>query len=402
MPQSLRAKFGVVNPWQTSLGGLRNHFIEMRTLFGARLSKTNNIPFLTGQNATGPSAFSTIPQDVEYGVDMVYAGFDVPDTSIDLDSPLWSIDRWGSPTVPNYMHEQLFYYHDFQGSSVEVEFRLLDARCYLRFNPSRAVFGKSRQLLPAEAVEPLVGALMDELFYLVAGPFYGVDSAGEIKRLDGWADHVSLSRVDCARNLWIDDPTQFKKITFMSIPLQNPMVHSFGQHGKSWGLVHGTKTVGQDRLYDKNADLKRFDIEESLTQQEGEWFRFEAELRGDRLTKYGMKRLSSLTSERVWEAIEGRWEATRWDVSITEPGSIVSATEHLSVNDKISLFGYMEMHLLGLEQEIPESRHRKYKKMVRDLGLHANEPIETQGEKTRTVSIWEGRLVDHNQKLPLT
>ena len=385
-----------MNPWHSSLGGLRNPFIEMRITSGARLSKSNNIPFLTGQNANGQTTVTPYPLDIEYGVDMVYAGFDVLDTSIDLDSPLWSMDRWGTPTIPNYMHEQLFYFHEFQGANVEVEFRLLDARCYLRFNPSRAVYGKSRQLLPAEAVEPLVGKLMDELFHLVSGPFYQVDAAGELTRMPGWAEHVSLSRVDCARNIWVDDPEQFKKVTFQSVPTQNPLVQFFGQRGKSWGLVHATKTVGQDRLYDKNADLKRFDIEESLTQEEGEWFRFEAELRADRLTKFGMKRLSSLTTERVWEAIETRWKASNWGVTITEPGSIVKATESLSISEKIALFGYLEMHQLGLEHQIPESRHRKYKKIARDLGLQLYEPLEIQGEKTRTISIWEGCLVNLN------
>jgi len=356
-------------------------------------SKNDKHPLLTGGNESSNQSL-LLPQDNDYGVDFVHCGFDLHPDFSDLDSSLWAIDRWGTERIPGIIHPQLFQHIPFGNTYVEVEVRTLDWRCYVRFNPSRAVYGKSRQLLHPAAVEGLIEKLLVELQPLVFPSFVFVNRQGEFVNESDWASQVSLSRVDCARNLIIDDPNRFKLAAQKAQPAQNPTIHSFGKKGKSWGLVHGTVSVGQDRLYDKNADLKRFDVEASLVQDVGEWFRFEAELRSDRLEKFGLKRLSSLSDERVWNAILTRWEASRWGVTLSTPGSIVAATKDLSVNEKSQLFGYHSMHLLGLQDEIPQSRHRKYGKLSRDLGLQLDVPIEFQGIASRKVDIWHGKIIE--------
>lgn len=355
--------------------------------------KTRSNPLLTGWtlDEENPSAY---PKDSNHGVDFLYLGFDVSSDYGDSDSPLWSMDRWGTERVPGFMHPQLFYTLPFGETNVEVELRTLDWRCYLRFNPSRAVYGKSKDLLPAEAVKPLVERLLYELQPLVFPSFVTVDDKGEFVNDSDWDKKVSISRIDCARNLLIDDPYQFKQAAMRSQPIQNPTIHSFGKKGTSWGLVHGTATVGKDRLYDKDADLQRFDVEASIIQEQGDWFRFEAELRADRLKKFGLTRLSDIDAETVWNVIATRWAASRWGVTINSPGTLVKTLEGLSVNDKCNLLGYHSLHMLGLHHEIPLSRHRKYGKIAADLGIKLDEAIETQGAPTKRVDIWEGKIVD--------
>jgi hypothetical protein len=357
------------------------------------LAKTDSNPLLTGWT-TEEETLSTYASDSNEGVDFLHLGFDVSPDYGDFDSHLWSMDRWGTERVPDFMHPQLFYTLPFGETNVEVELRTLDWRCYLRFNPSRAVYGKSKNLLPAGAVEPLVEKLLYKLQPLVFPSFVQVTATGEFVNEPGWASQVSVSRIDCAKNLFITEPQKFKQAAMRSQPVQNPTIHSFGKKGSSWGLVHGTATVGKDRLYDKDADLLRFDVEASITQEKGDWFRFEAELRADRIKKFGLTRLSDISEEAVWNVIFTRWEASRWGVTINSPGSIVNTLAGLSVNDKSNLLGYHALHLLHLEDEIPVSRHRKYGKLASDLGIKLDEPLETQGAPTMRVDIREGKIVD--------
>lgn len=161
-----------------------------------------------------------------------------------------------------------------------------------------------------------------------------------------------------------------------------------------WGVVNKTKTTGQDRVYDKEVELKLHQVDEKLSQEGGACFRFETQLERDRIDQFGLRTLSKINDENVWAAINERWHACRWDVTVNEPGTAKTAMVNLTPSEKSGLIAYLGKHQLGLEDEITESGHRKYRTMAKSLGFVPGKPLESQGKATRKASISEGRLVD--------
>jgi hypothetical protein len=358
------------------------------------LSKNDNNPLLTGWIPKANQSHSKVPNDSEHGVDWVNLRIDLDPSCIDLTSPLWTVDRNGSSPDPDIAYSCYYAQIPFGNTQVDATLNIDRMRVYLRFNPSTALYGKTKNILPAPALQPLVEKLLAECFQHFSPLFDHVDERGTISRDPRWADLVWISRLDAARNLQILDAFRFKKAIEAAMPRNKKTKFIYASGAKGWGVVNMTKTAGQDRIYDKDVELSLHDADEILAQNTGTCFRFETQLQGDRLDKFNLRRLSDVTAESVWRVIEERWMDCRWDVTFAEPGTIATAIAHLSPSEKTGLLGYLGMHQLGFANEITTSGHRKYGAIARALGLVPGQPLEDQGAAAQYADIHAGTVVE--------
>ena len=363
------------------------------------MSKNNNKPLLSGWIPKANKSHSKVPNDSEHGVDWVNLRIDLDPSSIDLSSPLWTVDRNGNLPDPDITYRCYYAQIPFGETHVDTTLSIDSMRVYLRFNPSTALYGKTKNILPAPALKPLVEKLLTECFQHFSANFDHVDERGTITRDPRWADLVWISRLDAARNLYIPDDFRFKKAIEAATPRNKKTKYIYESGLDGWGVVNKTKTAGQDRIYDKEAELSLHEADEILSQNLGTCFRFETQLQRDRLDKFNLRRLSDVTAESVWRVIAERWADCRWDVTFNEPGTIANAIAHLSASEKSGLLGYLGMHQLGFANQVTASGHRKYGAIARGLGLVPGQPLEDQGATNQYVDIFVGSVVGNTENL---
>lgn len=358
------------------------------------MPKNTNNPLLTGWETKPSKPAVNVPTDSDHGVDWVNLRIDLDPSSIDLSSPIWTVNHNGKLPDPDITYDAYYAKIPFGETTVETYVHIDSMRLYMRFNPSTALYGKSKSILPADALAPLVGKLLDECYEHFAPAFDHVDDQGTISRDPKWAEKVWISRLDCARNLQIGDPVRFKQSIEKATPRNKKTKYVYESGVNGWGVVNKTKSVGQERVYDKDVELALHDADEILSQSLGTCFRFEAQLQTDRLDKFNLRRLSEVSAESVWRVIEERWKDCRWDVTFSEPGTASKAMKNLTSSEKTGLLGYLGKHQLGFQDEITESASRKYGPMAKSLGLTPGMPLESQGAATQQVDIFSGTVID--------
>lgn len=358
------------------------------------MRKNSNNPILTGWKPKAAKQTIKVPNDSEWGVDWVNLRVDVDPSSIDLSSSLWTVSRSGKLPEPGKVYDCYYLRLPFGETTVDVTLSIDAMRAYLKFNPSTALYGKSKKIFPPNALRALVSNLLDETYSFFIPAFDFVDGVGTIHRDPNWANQVWITRLDCARNFIIDDPFRFKNAIYNASPKNKKLKAKFEDGDAGWGVVNQTRTVGRDKVYDKDEELMRHNADEILSESEGTCFRFETQLQSSRLDTFGLRQLSQITDESVWFALEQRWLACRWNVTFGEPGTVAKSIAKLTPAEKSGLLGYMAMHQLGFQNEITTSGHRKYGTLARSFGFTLGAPLEDQGEAMRIADIFAGRIVN--------
>lgn len=340
--------------------------------------KRTEIPLLTeGESVIQDKRSSTSSMERrDVGVDWLNLGFDLNLDQSDLESDYWSPTKRRSERIPGVAYPRLYAQVPFGKTYAQIELDLIRFRCFLRFNPSSALFGKAFDLVDAEESKLVVTKLLDALQPDIFGVFDQVLDTGEVVRAPEWQSQVTLTRVDAARNLYIDEPEQFKRLTPLSRGKHNPTNHQYEKNGSTWGLVQQTKQEGQERLYDKSLELVQQVREEEIFEVERNWFRFETQLQRDRLKKFGFETLAGLTQERLWEALEQRFLATGWGVPIRRQGSVTESLRGTPPNELLTMLGFMSMKRLGIANMIPPRRRKVYERMIRESGLTSDDPVD--------------------------
>jgi len=354
------------------------------------LSESETSSSSTNYSRNSPRA--AVPADDNHGIDWIGFGFDVNPNLGDVLSPLWTINKAGNHPEPDIAYKNLWIDIPLGQTVAKVNFQPELLKCYVHFNPSTALYGKSARLAPYKACAPLIATLLDALQPFVHPQFDLVNDSGEISRANLWERSVSLTRLDIARNLYIDDKVQAKQALSLQTPknMKTKMQYQNGKRG--WGLANTTKAEGQDKIYDKEEQLRSIGGEYVSTDNRGTLFRFEIELKRSRLKKYGIRTLADISENNAWEALQDRWEACRWAVQLTEPGTLAKAISGLTFTQQCGVVEYLAMHSIGLENGYTASRHRHMGALVRQLGFKLGGPLETQGLAFRKLNLYSGRF----------
>ena len=337
-----------------------------------------HFPLLTDAESNNPNSFQ-VPNDGDFGLDTVTVAFPISPSLLDLDTPLWRRSSSGIHLDSGKEFANHVGYLALDHGDVRVSVNIHKEICWLHFNAARIITGKSRQLLPPDALKPLVAGILDSIAESVGGVFDINEATGELGRDSNWAKQVKVYRLDVARNLKVAHPTQTKKALVEAIPSYGKTQHVYEQYnGGGWTLVNGTETTGKDRIYDKDAELAGIKAEETLT-DETSWFRFETQLETDRLQKYGLSTLDRIDSVRCWEALEERWVVCKWGIVVNEPGTLIKVVESLDPKEMQALVGFLWQCEQGLEFGHTKARISHYRKLAASLGLNPGMSLDDQG-----------------------
>lgn len=360
-------------------------------------AEKDNFSFLTARKDNDSNKdWNILFNTGEVGIDTVCFSVPIDNSSVEQESSVFTNEGWDSYKDSGKIRHKIVGNLQKDYANIHIEVYPERELMKVSFNAARIITPKSRMLLPPLALSPLIAGIFDDLVDTVKPVFDSVDPrTGELIRDAGWESGVSFTRLDFARNFTIDDPVALKKALALAQPKYNKLSHMYWDASGSWTIQSQTKYSGNDRVYDKSAELTNSGVEESLG-GEGTLFRFEAELKGKRLLQYGVKTLDAITNERVANALESRWDQLNWGVKIPAPNTLLPAIAHLKPKNQDELIGYLFRASQGETGTYTRSQIRRLHSLARELGLATGSPIDELGVAVRHLDLYVGGFVDIN------
>lgn len=354
---------------------------------------TNNFRLLTESKVdVNTSTKASVPTDAEWGLDTVNLSFAVTPDLCESDTSQWTSESsryWSDSSRTN---SQVEWNYETEYATVKVILYVDKERCSLRFNAARLLSPKSRQLLPPPALKALVAGLLEDIRSHVWPAFDKVTEEGEIIRDEDWAQQVTVTRLDVARNFLIDDVYALKSALVQAKPNYGKTSHLYWDSKGGWTLSNDTGRSGKDRIYDKSAELAGYKADETFSEN-GNWFRFEAQLQKKRLINLGLKTLATIDDESVWFAIQYRWKACNWGVSLPEPGTLGELLATIPTQAiKSGVLLVLAASSLGLTHLFTQSKMKTYSAVARKLGLNIGQPLSEVGVPSRQLDLEEGAI----------
>jgi len=263
--------------------------------------------------------------------------------------------------------------------------------CHIEFTAPRLVSAHPPDLLPAGALKALVRGVIDDLRDAIWPAFAEVTEDGEIRWTDDWATNVRVKRLDLARNFLIVDP-DIVKAALDSVQSRHQRERvRYGSKRSGWTITNQTTTAGQDKMYDKQAELEgKHDT--NLTSVDG-LFRFETQIEGDRLRRLGVQRLSNIDEHTAWDALSHRWEQTRWGSPLPSPDGLLQAVQRLPIRKQCTLVGYLHFAAEGMTGRLSESQQRTLRAQAKTCGLTPGMPVHLMGTPSKRLDLYSGTLV---------
>lgn len=348
---------------------------------------------LTDTESTSNEVPLSLPADSDWGVDTVNLSFPVCLSACDESSSIWTKSSSLIDLETGQEYSGWTGYYSTPFGDVRVSLNVTKQRCYLQFNAARLLHGKSKELLPPAALKPLVGNLLLDLHHAVMPDFDIDERNGVLNRRQTWASEVKLTRLDLARNFEIRQSiNEVKKALELAKPRYGKTKISYENSDGGWTLVNGTASTGQDRIYDKSQELKTVEMEEQMSQNL-HIFRFESQLQKDRLKRTGMTSLEAISDQKAWAAIEERWDACQWGITVNEPGTLGKALAGLEPKRQKDVAGYLFMASIGTDVLLTRAYRTEMRKLCRTLGLSVGVPLYEQGVGLLSLDLDCGKLV---------
>lgn len=332
-----------------------------------------------------PAAIANTSSVSSWGIDTVKIGFKVDPSQCDRDSDLWVTSstqnlRNDRPEAETFRG---FYVLPALEREVKITINLylMDGICHLSFNAARAVFAHKDELLPPDAMRPLVQGIVSQLLHAVWPTFVAVTADGEMVWSPDWAAQVSVKRLDIARNFEVDDAGPLRVVLPLQKGRYQRQVVTHDSGNGCWTIESPTNQVGKDKFYTKSA-LLALDPEESerMRARSKELLRFETQLMRGRLATYGLTTLDRVTEESTWAALEARWDATGWGTPLPETGDLLKAVEPLKPKDRALLIGYLHLAAAGAPSHLSEAQERRIRNLAKQCGVTVGVPVELVGE----------------------
>jgi len=355
---------------------------------------SNNLFITSSETLSSPQGVTsaTMPSDAEWGIDTVYLSMSVKDQVPELANNSWQVI--GGTQTEKVDKTKFTSFFDFGYANVNVSYFPLYEAMYLHFNAARLLSRKSSELLPPRALRPLVETLLIELIpqIPVLPVFVTIDGLGTIDFEKSWAEQVKVTRLDCARNFYVDCPEYVRHALSHVKGKYEKTVHIYHDH-EGWTRANATKSAGIDRIYDKSAELRNLELDERFFWDK-RVYRFETQLQKDRLKKFGTKTLDRITDETVWQILETRWKSCGWGISLPGAGSLDELLTSLELKDRLSFSGFLALCGEGMGDLIDDKSKRKFHRIASKIGLVPGLSISSYRPMTRILSLWYGSAVN--------
>jgi hypothetical protein len=353
------------------------------------VQKSNNLLITSTESSSHkPYQSPHLPSDKEWGIDTCTLSIPVSSDVPELAHNSWSQIEGKQ----NARYDKTAFVSNFQVgyANVRVAYMQIYKSIFISFNAARIISRKSAEVLPPSALSPLVERLLLDVVpqIPVLPRFMSIDHQGTIEFAHDWSRQTKFSRLDCARNMYVDNPEYIKHALSKVKSKYQKTVHIYFDH-EGWTRANCTQSAGIDRFYDKSAELRNLELEESF-HWDKRVFRFESQLQGDRLNKYGLKTLDKVSDESVWHVLDERWDSLGWDVRIPGEGSIDELLTSIPEKQRLPFIGYLSAQAEGMTDLLDVKTQKKYAKVAASLGIIPGLSISNYRPMTRRLSIWHG------------
>lgn len=354
---------------------------------------TTSLSNTARKSADSSSSDESVAFATDWGIDTVKVSYAVNPGQSSSWSDFWRDRSSRTLRETGAEAETLVGYLKFEHGDVRVTLYMNRAICHMEFNASRLVQGKSSALWTPDGLIHLVKRFLEEVREHAWPEFIRWTDDGEIVWDENWADQVKIRRLDIARNFIVADPELVKRALPNITSRHARMKVQYQSSKGGWTIVNGTSRSGQDRIYDKAAELDAAQPEATLRDAGEGLFRFETQLQKERLASHGLTRLSDVTSNTSWKALEGRWEATRWGSPLPTSSGLLEALEGLSGLQTERLLGFLHLDAAGQAEATQTPSHVKdYRALARSRGLTPGMPVELLGKAEQALSLAAGEL----------
>jgi hypothetical protein len=281
----------------------------------------------------------------------------------------------------------------------KITVRLYTARniCHLEFPSARFLSADRRDLLPPDALSRVARIIIEDLHTVVWPMFMPITEDGEILWDEDWETKVKVRRIDIARNFHVNDPAVVKaSLAAIKSRYQKAWTIDGTAQG-GWTITNKTDSSGRDRFYEKDAEMRSKglpdDEAEDTLASDSTLFRFETQVEKSRLAGLGMATLSDVNATSAWEALEARWEATRWGSPLPGKGEVADAVSALSAKQQMEVIGFMHMAEVGADMNMTDWQRRRLRQLARECGLTPGVPVEMLGDPTTRLDLRTGTIV---------
>jgi hypothetical protein len=353
------------------------------------VKNTNNLLITsTESSSTKPDKPPLFPSDKEWGIDTCTLSIPVFSDVPELAHNSWSQIEGKQ----NAKYDKTTFVSNFQVgyANVRVAYMQIYGSIFIGFNAPRIISRKSAEVLPPSALGTLVERLLLEVVpqIPVMPTFMSIDNLGTIDFAHEWSGQVKFNRLDCARNIYVDNPEYIKHALSKVKSRYQKTVHIYFD-SEGWTRANSTKSAGIDRFYDKSAELRNLELEERF-HWDKRVFRFESQLQGDRLNKYGLKTLDKVSDESVWNVLQSRWDACGWDVKVPGDGSLDDLLSSIPDKERLPFLGYLSSEAEGMTDLLEAKTNKKYARLASSLGIIPGLSISNYRPMTKQLSIWHG------------
>jgi len=331
------------------------------------------------------------PNDIDWGIDTVALHIPVESSVAELAHNDW----YASNGEQTEKIDKSKWYSNFMvgWANVYVSYSPLYGSVYLQFCAPKVLAPTSTSLLPPKALAPLVENLLLEIVpqIPVLPRCMAIDEHGTIDFQVGWQSQIKIARLDCARNFQISKPDYLRHALAKVISKNMKVAHMYWSK-TGWTRSNMTKKEGMDRMYDKSMELLNHELDEQF-QWQGGIYRFEAELKKDRLRKTGLLALDKVDDATVWGALNWRWELSNWGIFMPGEGSMGELLKGLKEDVQLRFVGYLALESKGLGDLVKAKEARKMNRIADGLDLIPGAEITDYGVMNHYLSLWHGREV---------
>jgi hypothetical protein len=327
------------------------------------------------------------------GIDTVRAYVSIAPDSVGLESCFWDrqtrrrkrkgvktdVDVWIANPRVGY-------------SSVHLELTLDNESLLLDFNAARVIHSDPTFLLDPEDLPAAFRRVFDTIEDEVQPKSDWADpDTGEMQAVEDWKEKIKITRLDAASNFQIDtaDALPLERALAVARPKNQKKKFTYDTDA-TWGVEARTASVGTDRFYNKTLELASKGLSDG--QEPGIFlYRFEAELKKSRLK--GVKLLSQINRDAVWERLEDRFHKTNWNVVIPKPNSLFEALRGQPVRTQERIAGFLEVNRAIGTSLYSSDLLRERLKELKSLGINLGTNPEDIGKPYKRLSLKHRRFV---------